>query len=92
MQTFNQGLGHCPGDAGLMKGLAELAPPKEEKKEEADADSAAAAAAGQEGGAAAAGDEKPAAEGKKVEETKPAKPKLPEMAEDDVRLGVCVHA
>ena len=84
ISTFHQGLSHCPDDGGLQKGLAELAPPKVEVKQE-QATEGTTQKEEEGGGATAAADGKAPAESESVnavkEEKKPAKPKLPEMAQ-----------
>ena len=56
MGAFHQGLSNCPGDAGLQKGLSDLAPPKPVAKEEPAEDGKGAAAEGAANDAGAGGE------------------------------------
>lgn len=84
MGVFHQGLSHCPGDAGLQKGLSDLAPPKVEVKEEASEGAGKETVSGAGAASATPGDKKADAEVK--EEAVAAKPQVPEMGEDDLAM------
>lgn len=97
--TYHQGLALCGEDAGLQKGLNDLAPPPPKAEGPQGAEGEGAAGATQEvGGAAEEGateeDQAAAAKKREEEEAKAAKAKLPEASAEEMAMlsGRCMSS